>query len=127
MADLAPFPDIEDLLVQALTGLTQTGTVYPPGLEKHVPFTRIRRIGGGDDQRTDTALVEVETAAGTRAQAWQVARQVQQRLISGPIHVAGVGVMDRAQTEIGLRGVLHENPAVRCVLATYSVSARRTS
>ncbi|MFJ2567879.1 hypothetical protein ACIO02_33935 [Streptomyces sp. NPDC087568] len=127
MADLAPWPDVEDLLVQALADLTSTGTVYPPDLEQQLPFTRVRRVGGGDDQRTDTALVEVETAAGTRAQAWQVARTVQQRLISGPLRVAGVGVMDRAQTEIGLRGVLHENPAVRCVLATYSVSTRRTS
>ncbi|WP_073946523.1 hypothetical protein [Streptomyces kebangsaanensis] len=127
MADLAPYPDIEDLLVQALADLTSTGTVYPPDLEAQLPFTRVRRVGGGDDRRTDTALVEVETAAATRAQAWQVARQVQQRLISGPFHAPGAGVMDRAQTEIGLRGVLHDNPAVRCVLATYSVSARRTT
>ncbi|WP_335936620.1 hypothetical protein [Streptomyces sp. PTD5-9] len=125
MADLALFPDIEDLLVQALADLSRTGTVYPPGLEGRLPFTRVRRIGGGDDRRTDTALVEVETAAATRAQAWQVARQVQQRLISGPLRVPGAGVMDRAVTDVGLRGVLHDNPAVRCVLATYRVSARR--
>ncbi|MGW5122969.1 phage tail termination protein [Streptomyces sp. NPDC004069] len=125
--DLAPFPDIEDLLVQALADLTQTGTVYPPDLERQLPFTRVRRVGGGDDRRTDTALVEVETAAGTRAQAWEMARKVQQRLTSGPLLVPGAGVMDRAQTEFGLRGVLHDNPKVRCVLATYSVSARRTT
>lgn len=125
--DLAPFPDIEDLLVQALADLTTAGTVYPPDLEDRLPYTRVRRLGGGDDRRTDTSLVEVETAAATRAQAWEVARRVQQRLISSPLRVADVGVMDRATTEIGLRGVLHDNPAVRAVLATYSVSARRTA
>lgn len=125
MADLAPFPDVEDLLAQALIEFGETGSEYPDDLEQRLPFHRIRRSGGGDDRRTDSALVDIETAAGTRAEAWQKARAVQQRLISGPIHVPGVGVLDRTRTEIGPRNVLHENPAVRCVLVTYRASARR--
>jgi hypothetical protein len=125
MADLAPFPDVEDLLVQALADLSKTGTVYPPDLEDEVPFTRVRRVGGTDDRRTDSALVDVETAAATRAAAWPVARAIQQRLISGPLHVAGVGVVDRAVTEVGLRGVVLDNPALRAVLGTYRLSLRR--
>ncbi|MFE6282435.1 hypothetical protein [Streptomyces sp. NPDC057877] len=125
MADLAPFPDVEDLLVQALADLSQTGTVYPPDLDSSVPFTRVRRVGGTDDRRTDSALVDVETAAATRAAAWPVARAIQQRLISGPLHVAGVGVVDRTVTEVGLRGVLLDNPDLRAVLGTYRLSLRR--
>lgn len=126
MTDLAPFPDVEDLLVQALADLSDAGTVYPPDLEDVLPFTRLRRVGGQDDRRTDTALVDVETAAATRATAWTIARAIQQRLISGPLTVPGLGVMDRAVTEVGLRGVVHENPDVRLVLGTYRISARRS-
>ncbi|EPD63176.1 DUF3168 domain-containing protein [Streptomyces sp. HGB0020] len=125
MADLAPFPDVEDLLVQALADLSTTGTVYSADLDDELPFTRVRRAGGTDDRRTDSALVDVETAAATRAQAWQVARAIQQRLLSGPLHVAGVGVVDRAVTEVGLRGVLLDNTRLRGVLATYRLSLRR--
>lgn len=127
MADLAPFPDVEDLLADALAGFGQAGSEYPADLEEKLPFVRSRRNGGDDDRRTDHPLVDVETAAGTRAQAWETARLVQQRLISGPLHVPGVGIIDRAQTVIGLRPVLHDNPAVRCVLGTYRLSLRRTT
>lgn len=125
MADLPPFPDVEDLLVRALTGFGQTGSEYPADLENHLPFVRSTRSGGDDDRRTDRPLVDVETAAGTRAEAWQKALAIQQRLISGPIHVPGFGIVDRAGTEIGPRRVLHENPEVRCVLTTYRMSLRR--
>lgn len=125
MADLAPYPDVEEVLADALVEFGETGSTYPAALEAHLPFVRSRRRGGADDRRTDSPLVDVEVAAATRAQAWDVARRVQQRLIGGPIRVPSVGIIDRAKTEIGLRDVLHENPNVRCVLATYTVSLRR--
>lgn len=126
MADLAPYPDVEDLLADALTDFGETGSSYPADLEASLPFVRARRNGGEDDRRTDRPLVDVEVAAGTRAQAWEKARAVQQRLISGPIRVPGVGIIDRAETSIGPRNVLHDNPAVHgCVLATYRISLRR--
>ncbi|MFE9337765.1 hypothetical protein [Streptomyces sp. NPDC007063] len=125
MADLAPFPDVEDVLADALAGFGETGSEYPADLEAHLPFVRIRRTGGDDDRRTDRPLADVEVAAATRAQAWEIARQVQQRLLSGPIRVPGVGIVDRASTQVGLRHVLHENPNIRCVLATYRPSLRR--
>lgn len=125
MAGLAPFPDIEDLLSQALTEFAATGSVYPDNVEERLPFARIQRRGGDDDRVTDTPLVDVEVASSTRAEAWRIARAIQARLISGPLHVPLVGVMDRARTQIGPRSVLHENQRIRCVLATYSVSARR--
>lgn len=125
MADLAPYPDIEELLAQALVGFGETGSEYPADLEEHLPFVRSRRAGGGDDRRTDSPLVDIEVAAASRAEAWQLAASIQQRLISGPVRVPGIGIVDRTQTEIGPRRVLHENPNVRCVLATYTASARR--
>lgn len=125
MADLAPFPDVEELLAQALTEFGETGSEYPAELEAHLPFVRSLRAGGADDRRTDSPLVDIEVAASTRAAAWSTALVVQQRLISSPVHIPGVGVIDRATTEIGPRRVLHENPSVRCVLATYRMALRR--
>lgn len=124
-ADLAPFPDIEDLLTQALAEFCGTGSTYPDDLDAALPFARILRVGGSDDRRTDAPLVDIEVAASTRAEAWRVAGLIQQRLISGPIRVPGVGIIDRTSTEIGPRKVLHENQRVRCVLTTYRVSSRR--
>ncbi|RDG37961.1 phage tail termination protein [Streptomyces corynorhini] len=127
MGDLAPYPDLEYLLVQALAvpALPAAVTVYPPDLEQRLPMVRVVRLGGADDGRTDAARIEIETAAATRAQAWEIARSVQQLLLSGPLLVPGAGLIDRAVTEDGPHGVLHDNPAVRCVAATYRVSARR--
>ncbi|MDG9703812.1 hypothetical protein [Streptomyces sp. DH37] len=134
-ADLPPYPDVEDLLIARLADLGPTGSVYPAnlhellfaGVDGQEHFIRIRRVGGEDDLRTDRPRVDIEIAAATRAIAWRVARAVQQRMISGPARVPGVGVMDRARTEVGLRAVLHENPAIRCVLATYRASLRRSA
>ena len=134
-ADLAPYPDVEDLLIAALADLGSTGSVYPDdlherlfsGIDGQEHFIRIRRVGGEDDLRTDRPRVDIEIAAASRALAWRVARTVQQRMISGPARVPGIGVMDRARTEIGLRAVLHENPNIRCVLATYRASLRRSA
>jgi hypothetical protein len=126
VADLAPFPDVEALLIALVADLLPAGTVFPPDLQEQLPYGRIlRRPGGGDDQITDSARVDVEIAAATRAQARELAAAVQQRLISGPAAVPGHGVMDRAVTESGPHRVLHEDPAVRCVQATYTVSLRR--
>jgi len=125
VADLAPYPDVEEVLADALVEFGETGSTYPADLEAHLPFVRIRRTGGDDDRRTDRPLVDVEVAAATRAHAWEVSRLVQQRLLSGPFRVPGAGIVDRASTQIGLRRVLHENPNIRCVLATYTVSLRR--
>jgi hypothetical protein len=125
MADLPPFPDVEDLLSEAFTDLGETGSETPDDLQDHLPFIRITRIGGSDDRRTDTSRVDVDCFGATRAQAWQIARAVQQRLISGPTHVPGTGLIDRARTELGPRRAAHPDQNVRRVLATYRVSARR--
>ncbi|MEV2277869.1 DUF3168 domain-containing protein [Nocardiopsis sp. NPDC049922] len=125
MADLQPFPDIEDVLCEALADLGETGSETPADLQDHLPFIRPTRIGGSDDRRTDTSRVDIDCFGATRAQAWQVARAVQQRLISGPVHVPGVGLIDRARTELGPRRAPHPDETVRRVLATYRVSTRR--
>ncbi|WP_304455856.1 DUF3168 domain-containing protein [Nocardiopsis sp. YSL2] len=123
--DLPPFPDIEDLLCEALADLAETGSETPHDLQDHLPWIRPTRIGGSDDRRTDVSRVDVDVFAPTRAEAWRIARAVQQRLITGPTRVIGVGLIDRARTELGPRRAPHTDQTIRRVLATYRVSARR--
>lgn len=88
---------------------------------------RVRRLGGGDDGRADRPRVDIETAAATRAEAMKIARAVQQRMISGPLFVPGVGLMDRATTEMGPQEVTDADPHTRHVAATYECHTRRST
>lgn len=125
MADRAPYSDTEAMLVNVLADFGTTGTVTPDDLQDQLPFVKPARIGGADDGVTDVARVDVDVLAGTRAQAWDIARRLQQRLISAPIRVPGIGVIDRARTEVGPHEAPYEDETIRRVLATYRVSARR--
>lgn len=127
MTDLAPFSDVERMLVDVLADFGGTGTVLPTDLPSKLPFVRPRRIGGTDDGVTDRARVVIDVFAGTRAQAWDVARRLQQRMISGPRRVPGVGIIDRATTNVGPQDAPYEDQRVRLVTAIYDVSSRRLS
>lgn len=122
MSDLAPYSDVERMLVAALAPFGTTGTVDTGAR----PFVRPRRVGGVDDRVTDVARVVVDVLATTRDEAWRIARQVQQRLISGPFAVPGEGIVDRARTETGPAEAAYDDPDVRLVSATYVVSSRRS-
>ena len=123
MATLAPYPDIEAALVAAL-GPGNVVTRLPVDLQSRLPLRRVRRVGGGDDGITDVARVDIEVYAANRAAAMDAARQIQQKLISGPFTAAGV-VVDRCTTEIGPHEVAYPDETIRMVSATYRVAARR--
>lgn len=121
----APYPDVEALLIAALSRFGQAGTVLPDGLDELPLFIRARRIGGRDDRITDAARMAVDVFAPTRAAAWEQARLIQQHLISGPRAIPGAGIIDRVRTEVGLQEAAYDTPGVRCVTAIYVVSCRR--
>lgn len=129
MADSQPYPDIEDLLVAALAEFGSCGSHFPPTrkLAASLPFIRVRRLGGGDDLRTDKPRIDVEVAATTRAEAMRIALAVQQRLISGWLSVPGLGLMDRARTEMGPQEVIDADPHTRHIVATYECHTRRSA
>ncbi|MGC9544024.1 tail completion protein gp17 [Streptomyces sp. UG1] len=129
MADFQPFPNIEALLVAALAEFGTCGQTFPPAKElaASLPFIRVRRLGGGDDRRTDRPRVDVEVAAKTYSQAMDIALKVQQRLISGWLFVPGVGLMDRALTELGPNEVTDADPHTRHIVATYECHTRRSA
>ncbi|KWT61830.1 hypothetical protein ADL21_11125 [Streptomyces albus subsp. albus] len=123
--DLAPFPDIEDVLVRALADFGTCGTVTPADLQHRLPFVRPRRLGGGGGKVTDGPRVDIDVTARTRAEAMSIARAVQQRLLSGPLRVPAAGIIDRAVTEMGPHEVPADDPHLRRVVATYRLAARR--
>lgn len=127
MPPLAAYPDVQLLVCEALAGYAapqNIGTVTPADLQDRLPFLRVHRIGGGDDFITDLARVDVEVHAGTAAQAWSLAREIQQQLISAPARTSS-GVLDRCRTESGPQEIPHTNDAVRLVITTYRVAVRR--
>lgn len=71
--------------------------------------------------------MDVETAAATRAEAMRIARAIQQRLTSGPIVVPGIGLMDRAVTEMSPHEITDADPHTRHVVVTYECHTRRSA
>lgn len=129
MSDLAAFPDVEELLLDALGDLvvdpsTQIGTSTPPDLADHLPFIRVTRFGGSDDRIRDLARIDVDTFGPTRAVAQPLAEQVRQRLLSWPLVVTG-GVIDRAETLTAPAEVPWDNQQIRRWTASYTVTCRR--
>lgn len=115
------------LLVAALAEFGTCGQAFPLAgeLAASLPFFRVRRLGVGDERRTDRPRVDIEVAAKTYSQAMGIALKVQQRLISGWLFVPRVGLMDRARTEMGLHEVPDADPHTRHIVATYECHTRR--
>lgn len=121
MPDLAPFPDIEALLVTALAEFGETGTVTPDDLQSRLPFLRIRRLPGTGNLITDAPRVEILAFADTRAEAWSIAEGVRQRLLS---NIRAVPKVDRVTSD-GLQEFPWPDQSLRVVLSNYDVRTRR--
>lgn len=125
MADLAVFPDIEQALITLLAGFGTTGTVVPADLTSHMPYVKVARFGGGDDRFTDTARVDVDCFAATRAVAFSTAEGIRQRLLGYPHSVIDVGTIDHVETLTGPVEVPWADPNVRRFTSSYAIATRR--
>lgn len=139
----ASFPDTEAITCRRLAGLvgglTHVGLATPSDLQSRMPFVRVTRYGGSDDDVTDRAAIDVDVYAPTRSVARRVAEQVRDLLTAHPWRdVAPDGaasVIDGVDTitgpfqpPAGLDSQV-DDPSVRQVVrytAAYSVRARRT-
>src|SRR5690606_24395162 len=117
MTDLAPYADVERLLVATLGDFGDLGTVLPSHMHDKLPFARPRLVGGTDNGGTDVPLVVIDVFAVWRAAGWDVALPVQQRMISGPRRVPAAGIIDRATTNVGSQDAPYEDWRVRLVTA----------
>jgi hypothetical protein len=126
---VAGYPDVELVLCDLLADLGACGTRTPADLQTRLPFVRVRRVGGNDDQVTDRARVDVEVFALTRAAGESLTETIRGRLsVRGPVTVTSGGrpvVVDRAQLLAGPVELAWPDPEVRMFHATYQLESRR--
>lgn len=137
MTDLAVFPDIEivvrAVLLDLCPNIAGDTPPDPDGTLSWLPFVQVACIGGPSDRVTDESLLSVQCYASTRGAASLLARQVQQRLTSGPLVVPGKGTVDVGVTRskpqyVQYTTVLPNQPGyIARFAATYSLDQRRTS
>ncbi|MEV7959302.1 hypothetical protein ACIO6T_41410 [Streptomyces sp. NPDC087532] len=98
----------------------------PDQLEKFLPLVQVRVVGGGDDEVTDTATVDVQAFASTRARMWELAEQARTAMHAlAATHVPGqAAVIDTVTTAARPAEVPYGNPALRRAVATYTVATR---
>lgn len=128
-----PFPDVELVVIAALSTLEVTGLqvatkvpVDPNGTYSWLPFLRVSSRGGADDKHTDTSKVDVDAFAATKSAASELAEQARALLIYGPITTAA-GVMDGAVTDTSPNQVPYGNEEqVIRYTAAYTVATRRS-
>lgn len=125
MAALSSYADAERVIAHILGGLGDVGGETPPDLADHLPFLRVRRIGGADNRVTDLPRVDVRVYAPDRSAALHIAEQARQRLTSMPVATPH-GVLDRADTESGPAEVPGPDPETyRVANLTVRASLRR--
>jgi hypothetical protein len=128
---LTPFPDAERAVCDLLSSLGTTGTETPAALQSEVPYIRVTRTGGSDDEVTDTATVSVDVFAADADTAKATAEQVRQRLILGPFSsdasfITDHGRIDRARTLAGPQVLPPtDSDNLRLAVASYSITLRR--
>lgn len=125
---LAPYPDAELVMLDLLrpTGKTVTATDAVIAVKTIV----VQRVGGTDDGVTDRPIVQVTCLAPTRAEAWAMARQVQQVVLAaGGTAVSGQYVtdvfIDSTRTVTPPDQLPDRNVNLRPVAAQYRLGLRR--
>ncbi|WP_031095488.1 hypothetical protein [Streptomyces sp. NRRL S-15] len=108
-----------------LSGVRVTDEL-PDRLETRLPLVWVQVAGGGDDRVTDTATVDVQAFAATRAAAWDLAERTRTAMhaLAATHNPGQKAVIDDVQTAERPVLVPYGNPAVRRAVATYTVSTR---
>lgn len=127
--ELTPFVDAELAVVALLTDMVDEGHIdieAPSNVQDILPFIRVERIGGVSTQLSDSSRIAVDVfgAKGNRTPTKALALNVDARLRSFPHVIAGVGVIDRVDTDISPNQVPWNNDAVILFTASYKISVR---
>lgn len=120
------WPDVEKALVPHLTQAlgVRAAVATPADLEQLPGFVRITRGPGEDDGLTDSAAVDVEAFAPTRAAAWALAEQARAVVLGLQGRRVGAVLFDSARTVSAPQWVDFRNPAVHRFVAVYRVAFR---
>jgi hypothetical protein len=126
---LAPYPDIELVMLDLLRPLGKTVTATDAVIDP--PVVVVQRVGGTDDGVTDRPVVQITCLHTSRSAAWAMARQAQQIVLAaGGNAVSGTYVtgvfIDSARTVTPPDQLTDRNANLRPVSAQYRLGLRRT-
>lgn len=124
MTDLGPFLDIERALAELLGDLGTVGSSTPANLGDVLPYIRVARNGGADDQITDAPRVDIDAFGPDRDSAYDLAQSIQVLLLNFPLKLSS-GVIDRVDTDTGPHEVAWGNPNIHRFTAAYRIASRR--
>lgn len=119
-------PDIEVLLVAYLAELTgqRCLTDLPDDLDAILPVHRVACADGVDDGfRLDASIVDVDTFAGDRAQASELAEEARELLLELRGQPRSAGVVTGVRTLTKPHWLPDPNPNLRRFTASYQVYA----
>ncbi|MEW1964639.1 hypothetical protein AB0302_04485 [Micrococcus sp. NPDC078436] len=121
------WPDVEKALVKYLADTlgVRVATATPTDLEQLPGFVRITRGPGEDDGITDSAAIDVEAFAPSRAAARDLAERARAAMAAVRAHRAGAVLFDSVRTVSAPQWVDFRNPAVHRFVAVYRVALRR--
>lgn len=105
-------------------GTFHVGRVFPDDLQDHLPYVRVRDIGGNDDGLTDVPLIDVDIFHSSFRQARDLALGIQGKLLAYPHRVEGM-VLDRVSTAMRPHDVPWDDDRVFRQYASYQIHARR--
>lgn len=115
--------DIIEAYFKARGRTVYTGTETPEGdeLQRSLPFVRAGRVGGAPDHPSyDQPVVDIDVLARTRREAKQVAKEVEQLMISRPHPIDTCNVLMSPQ-----KVEWQEGSPIRRFYASYHLSLRR--
>lgn len=113
MAYLAPIQGIQGVSVD-----------LPQNVLNLLPFIQVNRVGGGDNYVTDSAMVDIDCFAATRATASTIARTVHAAMMRLK-HTAVNGVLvDSVETVTGPQWINYDDENLQRYVSTYIVESR---
>jgi hypothetical protein len=133
VADFGPFPDPERAVGDLLADLAAGGSgnkTYTSLQSGPLPYIRVRRTAGSDDEITDSSVIDISVFADDASTAKSVAESCRQRLTSGPFRgtsfITAHGRIDRAVTDVAPQLVTTTDSAnLQLVAASYRITMRR--
>ncbi|GJF06600.1 phage tail termination protein [Pseudonocardia sp. D17] len=120
---LAPFPDVEVVLLELLEPVASTCTATPPTITP--PLIRVVRTGGSDDGITDSPVVEVTCIGADRQASWALSEQCRQVILASPNTVVAGVLIDYAATFTPPQQIPDPDLDKRSVTSNYELAFRR--
>lgn len=124
------FPDVEQVAQDICQRVCEAYKFLPDELETMLadgPVCLVERVGGGADDVTDRALVQVSVWASNRVDAWAASAQIGAEMDTyqwGGTTIRGVWV-DQITRDTGDQQIFTDDPDERRVTATYRIDTRR--